>query len=494
MRISRSRLAGEAAILGLAFVLLAGHFLTKSGKDKNPEPKISGRELFTREWLPGDLRSHAGDGLGPVFNARSCVACHHQGAVGGAGPRHMNVTVVSAILESPPQQPPPDRSKLAQIHPTLRTENSFSLHRFGTEKEFAQWKRELHFDTGPLPEEPDANGLRLEEAGADRPSLRDNDNALLARRHVGSSEIPLISSQRNTPPLFGAGLIDRIPDRVLEEVAASQAQAVKSGAPAEPGFVVLGGHLVLADSPLPISGRVARLRDGRVGRFGWKAQTASLREFTLQACANELGLEVPGFSQATLPWDPGYKAPGLDLNAEECAALVHFVASLPPPARKPPETEQHAAEIAAGQRLFARTGCAVCHRPKLGDVEGIYSDLLLHDMGQQLADTGQYGLSIVPGDGPSDGVEPLPIIGSEPDGPDKKRPKFGAGPREWRTPPLWGLRDSAPYLHDGRAETISAAVALHGGEGDESAQQFFRLGLRERQQVELFLQSLGLPR
>jgi CxxC motif-containing protein (DUF1111 family) len=250
-----------------------------------------------------------------------------------------------------------------------------------------------------------------------------------------------------------------------------------------------------ADFRLPVSGRVARLRGGRVGRFGWKAQTASLRDFTLQACANELGLEVPGFSQAPPPWDPGYKAPGLDLSQEECDALIHFVASMPPPGRKPPETEQHAAEITAGQKLFTRMGCAICHRPKLGDVERIYSDLLLHDLGPKLADSGQYGASnLLAGDGPSDQVDPLPIVtGAEEDARVKKTPKFGAAPREWRTPPLWGLRDSAPYLHDGRADTISAAVAFHGGEGDDSASEFLRLSLRERQQVELFLQSLALP-
>ena len=251
--------------------------------------------------------------------------------------------------------------------------------------------------------------------------------------------------------------------------------------------------VVAGPEALPVSGRVARVRDGRVGRFGWKAQTASLREFTLQACASELGLEVPGFPQAAPPWKADYKAPGLDLSAKQCDALIDFVASLPPPAPEPAETEQHAAEIAAGQKLFARIGCAACHRPRLGDVEGIYSDLLLHDMGPALTDRGQYGGSIVPGEGPSDGVEPLPIIGLEPDGSEKKKPKFGVAPGEWRTPPLWGLRDSAPYLHDGRADTIRAAVLFHGGEGLASGQQFFRLSLRERQQVELFLQSLGVP-
>jgi CxxC motif-containing protein (DUF1111 family) len=171
---------------------------------------------------------------------------------------------------------------------------------------------------------------------------------------------------------------------------------------------------------------------------------------------------------------------------------VKFVASLPQPVRKPAETEQHVAEIAAGQLLFERIGCAVCHRPKLGDVEGIYSDLLLHDMGDTLSDNGQYGGSILAAKETSDDLQ-LPVV--KPFGADRKqeKPKFGASSREWRTPPLWGLRDSAPYLHDGRAETISAAVSFHGGEGFDSAQLFQFLSLRERQQIELFLESSVAP-
>jgi CxxC motif-containing protein (DUF1111 family) len=396
-----------------------------------------------------------------------------------------NVGFLGAIFGSKPKPPrQPDRSKLAEIHPALRTENSLPLHRFGTEKEFATWKREFL----RLPSDFDVELVNADDA---RPQLGLIPLRLVGfpiSRRVGGSAIQLIVSERNAPSLFGVGLIDRIPDRVLEEVAASQARA------ATESDSTTGRSSAPDGVRLPVSGRVARLRDGRVGRFGWKAQTASLRDFTLQACATEVGLEVPGFPQAAPPWKTDYKAPGLDLTAEQCDALVQFVASLPAPSRKPPETEQHATEIAAGQKLFERTGCAICHRPKLGDVEGIYSDLLLHDMGQALSDSGLYGGVAVPGKGPSDHVEPLPVLSeSESDARQKQATKFGAAPREWRTPPLWGLRDSAPYLHDGRADTISAAVALHGGEGLDAAQRFFRLTLRERQQVELFLLSLALP-
>jgi CxxC motif-containing protein (DUF1111 family) len=307
------------------------------------------------------------------------------------------------------------------------------------------------------------------------------------RRWVDGAKIHLIGSQRNPPMLFGAGLIDRIPDRVLEELAAEQ------GSAAEAGPKDSASNRQDPES-LTLAGRVARLKDGRIGRFGWKAHVATLREFTLQACSSELGLEVPGFPRAAPPWKKNYKAPGLDMTAAQCDLLVHYVESLPKPVTRAPETRQHASEIDAGQKLFAHVGCTACHRPKVGVVEGIYSDLLLHDMGQALSDTGSYGTNI-PDIASEKDAEHLPVkdVNFMRVGTMAKPPKFGAGAREWRTPPLWGLRDSAPYLHDGRADTIADAVALHGGESQRSAEAFFRLSPRERQQVELFLQSLAAP-
>ena len=182
-------------------------------------------------------------------------------------------------------------------------------------------------------------------------------------------EFVLVSSQRNPTPLFGAGLIDAVPDRVLEEAA-----KVKH-----------------ADFP-EVAGRVSRLKDKRIGRFGWKAQTPSLQDFVLTACAVELGLEVPGHHQAGLPQKPDAKAKGLDLTADECNALESYVRGLSKPAERRPSIEADAREIDGGRKLFASVGCATCHTPKLGQVNGIYSDLLLHDMGQQLGDTGQYSV------------------------------------------------------------------------------------------------------
>jgi CxxC motif-containing protein (DUF1111 family) len=508
-------------LLGLGFAGTGGPVAGDSTSGAQPGSLSAGKELFTREWLHGDKRSYAGSGLGPVFNARSCVTCHHQGGAGGAGPRHDNVILVSAFVKVeifdghtetsgiPPHEKipanqelqrtkpvkQPDRVKLAEIHPALRAGNSFPLHRYGTDPNYTRWKMRPFGITAD-------NSVTQRHA---EQAIQINSGSMVTivtgldsgtTRDIDGVSVELIPAQRNTPALFGSGLIERISDRVLEQVAVEQRQAAQAqlqGNAAAECDSKGPAELLEDDEAQPVIGRVARLPDGRIGRFGWKSQVATLREFTLQACSSELGLEVPGFPRAMPPWPHKAKRPGVDLSPKQCDQLVLFVASLPPPIRRAPETVQHAAEIAAGHRLFTGIGCAACHRPRLGDVEGIYSDLLLHDMGQQLNDSGSYGVITSEGDSTAKPAAlPIRKILDEASG-KQEPPRFGASAREWRTPPLWGLRDSGPYLHDGRADTVAAAVAFHGGEALSASRAFCRLSPREREQIELFLQSLAAP-
>jgi len=266
-------------------------------------------------------------------------------------------------------------------------------------------------------------------------------------------------------------LIDAIPDDAIEEMAKRQAR----------------------ESP-EIQGRVSHVKDGRIGRLGWKGQVANVEDFVLNACAVELGLEVPGHHQAMIPQAPKYQAPGLDLTSEECAALVAYVRSLPKPVERAGSGVEEARIHDAGKATFASIGCAGCHSPRLGNVQGIYTDLLLHDMGQEMSDDGSYDDS-----GSSGDDEPLVpriavnVADGRPAQPPAPQTPLGATRREWRTPPLWGFRDSGPYLHDGRAETLEQAVAMHGGQGAASARKFFSLSPRERLQIEALLKSLIAP-
>jgi CxxC motif-containing protein (DUF1111 family) len=411
-----------------------------------------GRELFARPWIPNDRRSHGGDGLGPVYNERSCLGCHQQGGPGGSAGADKNIEIITASGEgfpgtgafysfgmsfgsagfqyrfasnSKPERPAAlNPADLAQIHAGLRDTTSVVLHRFGPDADYRAWRQTV------------------------------------AGQHWA---ISIRSSQRNPTPLFGVGLIDAIPDEVIEAAARKR----------------------FAGFP-QVRGRVSRLGDGQIGRFGWKAQTATLEEFVLTAAAVELGLEVPGRHQAADPRIPPLEARGLDLDQDECNALVAYVRSLPPPSSAEPANPRDASLLKAGSVVFKTIGCATCHLPKLGDVEGIYSDLLLHDMSPQLGDTSSYGVFAA---GARDEAGPAPA--REPAG---RRPRLaGASLQEWRTPPLWGLRDSKPYLHDGRAETVEQAIRSHGGQATASAQRYSQLSARERSQLEAFLLSLAAP-
>jgi CxxC motif-containing protein (DUF1111 family) len=298
-------------------------------------------------------------------------------------------------------------------------------------------------------------------------------------------DFALTRSQRNPTALFGAGLMDAIPDAALEEAA----RVKHAGRP-------------------EIAGRVSRQKDGRLGRFGWKGQTPSLDDFVRTACAVELGLDVPGRHQGGLPQKPEAKPAGLDLTDEECGSLLAYVASLPKPVEVVPSSAHERETVANGRALFDRIGCAACHTPKLGAVEGIYSDLLLHDMGPDTGDTGAYGAfvpnsadpDVIDSEAPNDLPGPVAVAIPAPTTEESrsqavaaKRPTGPATRQEWRTPPLWGFRDSGPYLHDGRAATLEEAVALHGGEAANSAHEFFGLKFQERQQVGAFLKTLAAP-
>ena len=260
-------------------------------------------------------------------------------------------------------------------------------------------------------------------------------------------------SQRNTPALFGAGLIDRIPDQAI--IANERLSRLRHGMAPGDG------------ETLPV-GRVHRLANGKIGRFGWKAQMGRLADFVEAACANELGLGNPSQSQPESMARPGYRAPGLDLTQKQCDQLSAYVAALPRP------VEKALPQAATGKALFHKIGCAACHTPNLGTVGGLYSDLLLHRMGPTLEGGSAYYGS----------VTPLPDIAA---------PTEGPLPDEWRTPPLWGVADSAPYMHDGRATTLQDAIGMHAGQGAGAAQNFARLSPGQQAEVLAFLSSLRAP-
>ena len=204
-----------------------------------------------------------------------------------------------------------------------------------------------------------------------------------------------------------------------------------------------------------ISGRARRVA-GAVGRFGWKARAADLEASVAAALVNEMGLTNTrhGTQPASGPVSP-------EVSAAQLARLVGFVRLLPAPA---PSCGTPVNE--AGRRWFDATGCARCHVPSLpaGRSKGThpvihaYTDLLLHDVGAEL----------------SDGFEDGDTAGAE-----------------FRTAPLWGLgRTPPPYLHDGRAATLDAAIRAHAGEALSSRRDYAALTSEARAALRSFLNCL----
>jgi cytochrome c peroxidase len=207
------------------------------------------------------------------------------------------------------------------------------------------------------------------------------------------------------------------------------------------------------------------------------------------------------------------------------------VASLPPPKFVRPDSAEKQRLVDAGRKVFHKIGCAACHVENIGQIQGIYSDLLLHDMGPKLADpvlaqptlvvasqnlTSQqrvesiqqqpvaktqtphmyYGGSVVTSAMFSTGDSEFTLftpVDSRTAMQTEFRPLETNRSQEWRTPPLWGLADSAPYMHDGRAATIAEAIVLHGGEATATTSRYLALELEDRLALVEFLNCLRAP-
>lgn len=532
----------------LAGVILA--LVPASAWAVSPRAIAGGAELFTRQW-----ESHhpalGGDGLGPLFNGASCAVCHQQGGIGGGGEAAFNANsigidsievygrrVTNAVLTK----------LVSQFHPGFiqsdgSVQNVLPLpHHGGT-----AMSQKLHdiLTQFTAAEYDDAGG----PTAADEVRIA-NGTPFYFEGQVDGYRIRISARlfSRNTTALFGSGLIDQVSDKMLDRQVQLQKQHPE------------------------ISGRPSTLVDGRYGKFGWRANIASLHDFNDQACANEMGLQTQRMMQASDATNPGYRNKSTDISDEQLQMLTHFVAALPAPRQSFPNDSQTIASIGRGEALFNQVGCGSCHVRDMPPAGGVYSDLLLHDMGVDSIDLSHAEPYIVRREFITTEVEDLPtpppgftaksayygsatvvspIVLDSPRGFESGRPTFTfrapQGPtsltpfrlissianpdlennsiafkrsieknkrvtvrtrielreemhlqptnfnQEWRTAPLWGVRDSAPYWHDGRAETILEAIAMHDGEAAGTRDRFLQLSYDDRQNVLEFLDSLVAP-
>lgn len=412
-----------------------------------PEAKLDlalGQAVFEKLWVSSPSSTKASDGLGPLYNARNCAACHPgQGRAKGPdgdGPLPVGLVLRLSVHGGP------DR---AEIEGYLATQDH---PKFG----------------GQLQPETTA-GLTSEG----RPEVRythhsvtlaDGVQVPMRRPLYQVQTLPrdILISPRLAPSLQGMGLIDAI--RVADILAGADPDDANGDGISGRANMVISAQ----------SGQTS------VGRFGWKAEIGSLTEQVADAFAHDIGISTPLFPD---PWGDctaqqtacraaphgDQDARGTEADMTALNLTTHFVAALAVPARAAaPET------VIAGRDLFVAAGCAACHTPafvtqrRAGDPRGFqmicpYSDFLLHDMGPDLADG---------------------------------RPASRASGSEWRTPPLWGIgrvkqvTGTEHFLHDGRARTLTEAILWHGGEAQQARDRFVSLPAPDRDALIAFLESL----
>lgn len=399
-----------------------------------------GDSFFTQNWVTAPASTDARDGLGPLLNAASCSSCHvldGRGAPPDPTGQQANLGLLMRI--SVPGEDPltgaslPDPNYGGQIQ----------------DRSIQGVAAEALIDTQWLT----VAGVYADGTGWE---LR-SPSYELSNLAYGPVDTDLLMSPRLAPQVFGMGLLEAIPEATLRDLA-------------DPDDADSDG----------ISGRLnfvwdQRLDESVIGRFGWKANVATVEQQVAGAFHGDIGITsslhpAENCSAAQVACSDAITGGHPELTDERLEAVTFYNSTLAVPAMRDVESDQ----VQSGAKLFDSIGCAGCHTQTLqtgSSSIGVlanqtihpYTDLLLHDMGAGLADG---------------------------------RPDFEATETEWRTPPLWGLgliddvNGQRFLLHDGRARTIDEAILWHGGEGQASNDQFQALSAQDRAALIAFLEAL----
>jgi CxxC motif-containing protein (DUF1111 family) len=395
-----------------------------------------GHAVFDTEWVAAGAPAIAGRfGLGPLFNAASCNACHSEGAH-GRGPTGDGPVPVALVIQL--QSPSSD----ADAEPSGDPVYGHVLNTSALKPAQVEGAVTVRYT--------ESSGYYYPFGG--RWTLRAPHYQLVRLSH-GPLAPDTVIKPRLAPALFGVGLLDAVPEAAIDDGAAEPGGEKNAGAPA--------WH--------------SRQGKRSIGRFGWQASAISVRDQTTIAFAREMGLTSTDRpdddctpAEANCPKHPDGASP--EVSEELLSAVVAFVRTL-----AVPESAAHAASDATGSALFANIGCGACHRSEMtvqrpradgtlvSSVIAPYTDLRLHDLGTELADETVSG---------------------------------GRVKSLWRTPPLWGMgyrvkEERYPtFLHDGRATSLEEAILWHSGEAAYSKYKFMKLGPRAREELLRWLATL----
>ncbi|MFT6863090.1 MAG: CxxC motif-containing protein (DUF1111 family) [Akkermansiaceae bacterium] len=400
-----------------------------------------GNSFFNQNWIEAPASTTGRDGLGPIFNARSCSACHPNDGKGRPLMNGVNklgmvtrISIPGRADDGGPLGDPRYGTQLSDFAlPTLEPEARIRI----------KYTRTL------------ANFANQESFFLRKPEL------VVTNLSMGPLSDEIRFSNRLAPPVHGMGLIDALADETILSFADPDDRD---------GDGISGRPNTVWDREKGKKG---------LGRFGWKASQATLKQQIADAFLNDIGI-TSGLHprEALSPYQHETLALGTHKDGATPEAsdkiidrVTTYLATIAPPARRQIEEDG----VQRGQKIFQQIKCASCHIPEMvtrpdaslpelaNQTIRPYSDFLLHDMGPRLADG---------------------------------RQDFEASGREWRTPPLWGIglqhvvsRHSF-FLHDGRAQNVIEAILWHGGEGQDSCDQFVALPRDDREALFKFLNSL----
>lgn len=398
-----------------------------------------GNSFFNQNWVTAPASTTARDGLGPHFNARSCASCHFKDGRGrpptvdGEAPTGylLRLSVPGSDLHGAPAPEPTYGGQFQdQAIAGVPAEGAFHIRYAETPFTF-----------------PDGETVMLRT-----PTITFSDLGY-GDMHPETMVSPRVANQ-----MVGMGLLEAVPEAVILALA-DPTDRDGDGVSGRPNYVWDAFNNQMA-----------------LGRFGWKANEPSVLQQTAGAFLGDIGITTPLFVQenctdAQPACGTAVSGGSPEIAPDDLLKVVLYASSLAVPARRDVDDPQ----VQQGEALFNAIGCAACHTPLLET--GVhptipalsqqmirpYTDLLLHDMGDGLADG---------------------------------RPDFQATGSEWRTPPLWGIglietvNGHTNYLHDGRARTVLEAILWHGGEAEAARDAFTNLTPAERDALLRFLNSL----
>jgi CxxC motif-containing protein (DUF1111 family) len=408
-----------------------------------------GNSFFRNPWVIAPSTTTARDGLGPLFNTNACQGCHIKDGRGHP-PEPDASNAVSMLVRLSIPDTPAYAKVIEQLGVVPEPVYGGQFQDMAVPGVAPEGK--VRVDYTPVKVQfKDGTEVELR-----KPSLN------ITQLNYGPMHPDTRFSARVAPPMIGLGLLEAIPEEAILANAEAQAKAGDG-----------------------IAGRPNRVWDDAqqktvLGRFGWKAGQPNLNQQNVHAFSGDMGLttSLRPFDDCTDAQTACQQAPngnGVDGEPEVSDNILRLVLFYTRNLAVPARRDVNAAEVLAGKNLFYQAGCQSCHTPKYttaanaaepelaNQVIRPYSDLLLHDMGDGLADN---------------------------------RSEFQASGRDWRTPPLWGIgltqavSGHTQFLHDGRARNLLEAVLWHGGEAKAAQQQVLSFNAEQRAALLAFLNSL----